>query len=69
MLGIVVDAASKRLYLTPQLPSWLKYASVRDLRIGKATVDLYFERHDEATSFEITRNEAGVEVVLPPIKA
>lgn len=69
MLGIAVDAASKRLYLTPQLPSWLKQASVCNLRIGKGTVDLYFERYDEATSFKIAQNEAGVEVVIPPIKA
>jgi glycogen debranching enzyme len=69
MLGIAVDAASRRLYLTPRLPPWLKYASVRDLRIGRGTVALYFERHDEDTSFTITQNEAGVEVVLPPIRA
>lgn len=69
MLGIVVDAAAKRLYLTPQLPNWLKHASVENLRIGKGTVDLYFERYDEDTSFKITQNEAGVEVVIPPIKA
>ena len=68
MLGIVVDAAAKRLYLTPQLPSWLRQASVSNLRIGKGTVALHFERHDEDTSFRITQNEAGVEVVLPPIR-
>ena len=66
MLGLQVDAASKRLYLTPKLPSWLEHASVRNLRIGKGTVDLYFERHDEDTSFKIAENEAGVEVVIPP---
>ena len=66
MIGIGVDAASKRLYLTPHLPDWLKYASVPNLRIGKGRVDLYFERHEEDTSFRITENEAGVEVVMPP---
>jgi glycogen debranching enzyme len=66
MIGIGVDAASKRLYLTPHLPDWLKYASVPNLRIGKGKVDLYFERHEEDTSFRITENEAGVEVVMLP---
>jgi hypothetical protein len=66
MIGIGVDAASKRLYLTPHLPDWLKYASVPNLRIGKGRVDLYFERHEEDTSFRITENEAGVEVVMLP---
>jgi hypothetical protein len=61
-----VDAASKRLYLTPKLPSWLEHASVRNLRIGKGRVDLYFERIGEVTSFQIAENEAGVELVVPP---
>jgi len=64
MLGIEVGAA-KRLFVTPHLPGWLKHASVRNLRIGKGRVDLYFERHNEDTSFRITENEAGVEVVMP----
>ena len=66
MLGIQVDAPSNRLYLTPKLPPWLNYASVRNLRIGQRTIDLYFERRGEETSFQITENEASVEVVLPP---
>ncbi len=65
MLGIEVDAASKRLYLTPKLPSWLERASVRNLRIGEGTVDIEFERHGEDTSFRIIQNEAGFEVVIP----
>jgi glycogen debranching enzyme len=65
MLGLQPDAAHKRLYLSPRLPSWLKSASVQKLRIGQGTVDLYFERREEETSFEIARNTAGVEVVIP----
>jgi hypothetical protein len=66
MLGLQVDAPSNRLYLAPKLPPWLGQASVRNLRVGRGTVDLHFERHDEETSFRITENEAGVEVVIPP---
>ena len=65
-LGLQVDAPSNRLYLTPKLPAWLEYASVRNLRVGRGTIDLYFERRGEETSFQITENEAGVEVVIPP---
>ena len=65
MLGLQVDAPSNRLYLTPKLPPWLEHASVRNLRIGRGTIDLYFERRGEETSFQITENEAGVEVVIP----
>ena len=65
MLGLQPDAANKRLYLSPRLPSWLKSASVQNLRIGQGTVDLCFERREEETSFEIARNTAGVEVVIP----
>ncbi len=65
LLGLQPDAANKRLYLSPRLPSWLKSASVQNLRIGQGTVDLHFERREEETSFEIARNTAGVEVVIP----
>jgi len=66
MLGLQPDAANKRLYLSPRLPSWLDRASVRNLKIGEGTIDLYFARHDEETSFEIAENTAAVEVVIPP---
>jgi len=66
MLGLQVDAPSNRLYLAPKLPPWLGQASVRNLRVGRGTVDLHFERHDEETSFRIAENEAGVEVVIAP---
>jgi len=66
MLGLQADAPSNRLYLTPKLPPWLGQASVRNLRIGKGTIDLHFERRGEETRFQITDNDAGVEVVIPP---
>jgi len=66
MLGLEVDAASKRLFLTPKLPEWLENASVQNLRVGQGTIDIYFERRGEDTSFQIAENEAGFEVVIPP---
>ncbi|MDY6918263.1 MAG: glycogen debranching N-terminal domain-containing protein [Chloroflexota bacterium] len=66
LLGLQVDAHSRRIYVTPKLPPWLREASVSGLRVGGGTVDLFFARHDEETSFRITKNEADVEVVIPP---
>jgi len=66
LLGLQVDAHSKRICVTPKLPPWIGHASVRGLRVGAGTVDLHFDRHEEDTSFKITGNEADVEVVLPP---
>ncbi|MFC1978829.1 glycogen debranching N-terminal domain-containing protein [Chloroflexota bacterium] len=65
MLGLSVDASQKRIYLNPMLPSWLKNATVKNLKIGKDTVDLHFERRGETTRFEITENNARVEVIIP----
>jgi hypothetical protein len=41
---------------------------VRNLRIGSKPLNLQFERRDadEETRFEISDNEAEVEVVIPP---
>ncbi|MFW6125786.1 MAG: hypothetical protein ACOC58_01650 [Chloroflexota bacterium] len=66
LLGLQVDAHAKRICVTPKLPPWIGEASVRGLRVGTGTVDLYFERPGEDTSFKIAENEAGVEAVLPP---
>ncbi|MCJ7523469.1 MAG: amylo-alpha-1,6-glucosidase [Dehalococcoidia bacterium] len=67
LLGLRVDSSAKRIYLSPRLPNWLQYASVQNLRIGQKTVSLHFDRRsfDEETRFEISDNEAGVEVVIP----
>jgi len=66
MLGLEVDAAAKHLYLTPRLPNWIQHATVRNLRIGDHTVNLHFDRRADVTRFDISDNEAGVEVIIPP---
>jgi glycogen debranching enzyme len=67
MLGLQADAASKRIYVSPRLPCWLQHVTARNLRIGTETVTLHFERQGDATRFDISDNEAGVEVVLTPL--
>jgi len=64
MLGMQADAACGKLYLNPKLPQWLKYLSVQNLRVGKGTINLYFERQEEGTSFRITENNADIQVVI-----
>jgi glycogen debranching enzyme len=64
MLGMRADAARGRLYLSPKLPQWLNYMSVQNLRVGKGTVNLHFERQGEGTSFRITEDSAGIQVVI-----
>jgi hypothetical protein len=68
IVGLQVNAADKRIYLSPRLPNWLQYASVKNLSIGQKTLSLHFDRRapDEETRFEISDNEAGIEVVIPP---
>jgi glycogen debranching enzyme len=66
MLGMRVDAACEKLYLSPKLPQWLRYISMQNLRVGKGTVNLHFERQGEDTSFRITENSAGIQVVISP---
>jgi glycogen debranching enzyme len=65
MLGFQADAAARRLYLSPRLPSWLESVSVGELRLGEGTVGLRFERRGKVTNFEIVENSAGVEVIIP----
>ncbi len=67
MLGLQVDAYARRVYLTPRLPRWLHQATVRGLRVGEGTVNLHFDRKGDVTRFDISENEAGIEVVIPPV--
>jgi len=64
MLGMQANAVLGRLYLNPKLPQWLKYVSLQNLRVGKGTVNLYFERRGEDTSVRIVENSAGIRVVI-----
>ncbi|TMB98433.1 MAG: amylo-alpha-1,6-glucosidase [Chloroflexi bacterium] len=51
ILGLCPDAPNKRLYLVrPVLPDWLREVQVHGVRVGRATVDLYYERDDQGVS-------------------
>lgn len=62
MLGLDADASKNRLYLDPLLPPWLPDLTLRQLRVGKATLDLRFWREGAATRHEVLAVQGDVQV-------
>ena len=53
MLGLDADAQRKQLIIDPVLPKWLPDITSRNLRVGKAVVDLRFWREGERTRYDV----------------
>ena len=53
MLGLDADAQHKQLIIDPVLPKWLPDITIRNLRVGKAVVDLRFWREGERTRYDV----------------
>jgi glycogen debranching enzyme len=62
MLGIQPDAPGDRLYIDPVLPHWLPDVTLRDLRLGRRTLDIEFRREGEATAWNVLRGDPSVVV-------
>jgi glycogen debranching enzyme len=63
-LGLEIDALHRRVvFRQPQLPAWLPWLEVRNLRIGDARLDLHLLRGKYGGSLEIIRKDGDVEVV------
>jgi glycogen debranching enzyme len=63
-LGLSVDARVPRLVFTrPFLPPSLRRVSIRNLRVGPASVDLSIERYAEVVGIDILRRDSPVEVL------
>jgi glycogen debranching enzyme len=60
MLGIQSDAPDDRLYVDPVLPPWLPDVTLRDLRLGRRTLDIAFRREGDRTVWEVLRGDASV---------
>jgi len=60
MLGFMPDARHDKLYVDPELPSWLPDLTVLDLRVHRHTFDIRFWRDGEKTMFEVLRGNAKV---------
>jgi glycogen debranching enzyme len=66
MLGIYPFAPLETLALVrPRLPSWLPSLALRGLRIGRATVDLEFERRPDGSAAATSHVREGRLLVVP----
>ena len=64
LLGLEADAPRKRLYVQPELPSWLPEVTLHGLSIGRAKLDLHFQREEDAkTRWDASVREGSIEVV------
>jgi glycogen debranching enzyme len=65
MLGLVPIAPAETLALVrPRLPAWLPHATIRNLRVGQATVSIRFERQsDGATAHEVLETAGRLRVI------
>lgn len=60
LLGFEPDAPQGKLYVDPVLPDWLPDLTLRDLRLGKQTLDLRFWREGGQTRFEVLKGDRGM---------
>lgn len=63
-LGLRVDAKNSRIYLHyTALPESIPEVRIRNLKCGKSSVDLVFERRPETVAVDILRREGEIEIV------
>jgi cellobiose phosphorylase len=60
MLGIQPDAPNDKLYVDPDLPSWLPDVTLLDLRVGRRQLDIRFRRDDGRTVWDVLKGDASV---------
>jgi glycogen debranching enzyme len=66
-LGASVQSAGNRiLFERPYLPEGIPQLWIKDLRSGNASVDLFFERKNNAVRVEVTDQKGDIEVVATP---
>jgi glycogen debranching enzyme len=66
ILGIYPYAPTNILFLDPHLPDWLPDITVRNLHVGKATVDIRFYRKGKATHFEVVGKRGKLHILRQP---
>ena len=63
-LGLELDALQRRVvFRQPQLPAWLAWLELRNVRVGTARLDVNMQRGKYGASLEIVRRDGDVEVV------
>lgn len=64
MLGLYPYAPLRALLVDPHLPEWLPEITVRDLRVGDATVTIRFRRkRDGSSTYRVVRKRGTLHVV------
>jgi glycogen debranching enzyme len=64
-LGLEFDPEHNEIQLrAPQLPSFLDEVTLRNLRLGRSSLDLTVRRHGTDVSLQILRNEGQVRVAV-----
>ncbi len=67
LLGLLPWAAANVLLIDPVLPAWMREVTVRNLRVGQATVTLHFYRNRDGTSdYDIVHAQGDLHVVRQP---
>jgi len=64
-LGMSVRAGNKQILLEqPCLPEGLPQLSIKGLRVGEASVDLFFERQARTVKVQVTDQQGELEVLV-----
>ncbi|MGI8550423.1 MAG: amylo-alpha-1,6-glucosidase [Dehalococcoidia bacterium] len=66
ILGLQADAPNNRLYVDPELPPWLPEVTLHGLKVGKAGIDLHFQRDGDSTRWEIAAQTGLLDVQQRP---
>ena len=61
-LHATVDSDGSKLYVNPALPRWMPEITIRNLRLGKGSLDVHCVDHSVA----VMRNTSGYRVVHGP---
>jgi glycogen debranching enzyme len=65
LLGISARADENRLTVNkPQLPDWLNWVELRNLRVGNSRISLLFRREGSITGFSLIDRDGDVRVVM-----
>jgi glycogen debranching enzyme len=62
MLGLYPDAPDGVLYVNPTLPEWLKYVTVKNLRVGSQSINLEFRRVGDKTTWDVIGSRGNIRV-------
>jgi glycogen debranching enzyme len=66
ILGIYPYAPLHMLLLDPKLPEWLPDITLRNLRVGRATIDIRFYRKGTRTHFDVLDKRGKLHVLRQP---